>query len=106
MKTTMSVAEFARRMGIKEPGLLQRQKLKKHLSNWLVAYEFIAGMEASPKSVEIVSQMLLIELSESARPHVLERLYMRYSNLRREMETAMLHKACPALQEISAKKAA
>jgi hypothetical protein len=75
--------------------------------NWFLLHPELARMQASEDSLLVCRQYMYIELNreEGPRAHIMDRLYKRYSNLRREIETAAMATLLPEV-EVEAAEAA
>jgi hypothetical protein len=57
--------------------------------NWFLLHPRLAELEPNEAGLNVCRQYMHIELNreEGPRAHIMDRLYKRFSNLRREMET-------------------
>lgn len=79
------------------PTKLHEAELRGYLENWATLHEFMANMEADPGDLSTLLMLMGIEIaSESPRGYIIDRIYMRFSNLRRDWERSML----PGLGEV------
>ena len=84
---------------ISAPTAKLRQELLADLRNWALLYPKLAALQPDGEGLERCRQYLLIELEEppahanGPRDHIVDRLYKRMSNLRRDSETSMLSAA-------------
>jgi len=67
--------------------------------NWFLLHPELAKLEANEAGLNACRQYMHIELNreEGPRAHIMDRLYKRFSNLRREMETDAMAALIPDL---------
>lgn len=65
--------------------------------NWALLHPELARMQADENSLTVCRQYMYIELNreEGPRAHIMDRLYKRFSNLRREIETNAMFALLP-----------
>jgi hypothetical protein len=72
--------------------------------NWFLLHPELARLQADEASLTVCRQYMYIELNreEGPRAHIMDRLYKRFSNLRREIETTAMGTLLPAEEERAA----
>lgn len=69
--------------------------------NWFLLHPELAKLRANDAGLLLCRQYMHIELNreEGPRPHIMDRLYKRFSNLRREIETAAMDALLPEMAD-------
>lgn len=69
--------------------------------NWFLLHPELAKLHADESSLTVCRQYMYIELNreEGPRAHIMDRLYKRFSNLRREIETHAMAALLPVEEE-------
>lgn len=70
--------------------------------NWFLLHPELAALPASEFGLNKIREYMWIELNreEGPRHHIMDRLYKRFSNLRREIETNAMMALLPAVEEV------
>jgi hypothetical protein len=65
--------------------------------NWAVLHPKLASLQANEQGLKACRQMMYTELNRDGGPrfYIMDRLYKRFSNLRREMETSSMMSMLP-----------
>lgn len=89
--------KFTGMLGVVPPKKTQLAAMTLACRNWFLLHPELARLQADEAGLTTCSQFMYIELNreEGPRPHIMDRLYKRYSNLRREMETAAMGALLP-----------
>lgn len=74
------------------PSTRKSVELLDALTSWNKCHPYLRDMAPTEGSLESVGEMIYLELhrEDGARPWMVDRLYMRYSNLRRQYEGYLL----------------
>lgn len=93
--------KFTSMLGVVPPKKTQVAAMTLACRNWFLLHPELAKLQADEDGLTACSQYMYIELNreEGPRPHIMDRLYKRYSNLRREMETAAMGALLPEGEE-------
>jgi hypothetical protein len=67
-----------------------RKRLESKMGNWLTAHAYISTFQPTPSSLKELELMMLFEIEEYRRLHMLQRLRARYNNLRIKFEDKKL----------------
>lgn len=83
---------FCALLEITPPPKSRTAEMERVLRNWLLLHPVLAEMSATQDSLRLCTQYMHLELlrEDGPRPHIMNRLYKRFSNLRREMETTAM----------------
>lgn len=94
-------AKFTAMLGVVPPKKTQLAAMTHACRNWFLLHPELAKLRADEEGLTLCSQYMHIELNreEGPRYHIMDRLYKRYSNLRREMETAAMGSLIPEGEE-------
>jgi len=98
-KTAMRLLDL---VGVQPPTDKQLEYLQPAVSNWLVAHRFLTEHAGKPRErIEAAAQMLYLEITRDAGPrvHMLDRLHMKMSNIRREAEWEIIESQMPVVEE-------
>jgi hypothetical protein len=70
----------------------RREALQVHLRNWMQLYPLLSTMTPCEESLQACRELMVTELARDTGPrdHIMDRLYKRFSNLRRDMETTAM----------------
>ena len=84
--------QFTELLGVAPPPKAKQAEMEQTLRNWLLLHPVLATLQANAGGLKTCSQLMYVELQREDGPrfHVMDRLYKRYSNLRREMETSAM----------------
>jgi hypothetical protein len=65
--------------------------------NWALLHPILAKLDCDAAAMNVCRQYMHVELhrEEGPRFHIMDRLYKRFSNLRREMETSAMMALLP-----------
>lgn len=96
--------KFVGMLGVVPPKKAQLPAMTHACRNWFLLHPELARLRANEEGLTICAQYMYIELNreEGPRPHIMDRLYKRYSNLRREMETAVMDLLLPEEEDRAA----
>ena len=96
--------KFVGMLGVVPPKKAQLPAMTHACRNWFLLHPELARLRANEEGLTICTQYMYIELNreEGPRPHIMDRLYKRYSNLRREMETAVMDLLLPEEEDRAA----
>jgi hypothetical protein len=88
---------FIDTMGIAPPPDRQHNLVCSVTRNWALLHPALAALNADKAGLDACKHMMYVELNreEGPRWHIMDRLYKRFSNLRREMETTAMMKLLP-----------
>ncbi len=94
---TKEYNQFINVMDIEPPPTRMYAKMVETSRNWFMLHQTLATMEANKASLEMCKQFMYVELNREGGPrwHIMNRLYKRYSNLRRKIETVAMMKCLP-----------
>lgn len=70
--------------------------------NWALLHPELAALDATPASLTRCREFMYVELHREGGPryHIMDRLYKRFSNLRREIETASMGALLPEAETV------
>lgn len=96
--------KFTGMLGVVPPKKTQMAAMSHACRNWFLLHPELAKLRANEEGLTICTQYMYIELNreEGPRSHIMDRLYKRYSNLRREIETAAMSTLVPEGEERAA----
>lgn len=99
--STKKTQRFAALMGLQEVKPRTAAALAEILKTWQLLHPHLAAMNASETSLAKIRDLMAVELAreEGPRAHIMDRLYMRFSSLRREMETTAMAAAVPDYED-------
>jgi len=89
-------------VGVQPPNEKQLERLRPAVSNWLVAHRYLTELGGKPRDrIEAAAHMLYLEVTREAGPraHMLDRLHMKMSNIRREAEWEIVNSQMPVVEE-------
>jgi len=94
-------AKFEAMVELIPPKPAQAAGMERDVRNWALLHPRLAVLKANEAGLNVCRQFMHVELNreEGPRWHIMDRLYKRFSNLRREMETAAL---APLMPEVLA----
>ena len=89
--------KFVALMDIKPPTLKQAVYAEASTQNWALLHPVLAKLEANDAGLETCRRLMHVELLREGGPrfHIMDRLYKRFSNLRREIETSAMLELLP-----------
>jgi hypothetical protein len=96
---TKDYTKFTDMLGIYPPKRAS-ETLEAECRNWFLLHPALASLEASTASLETCRAYMYIELNREGGPrhHIMDRLYKRFSNLRRELETSAMAALLPEVE--------
>jgi hypothetical protein len=94
---------FCGLLEITPPPKTRVAEMERTLRNWLVLHPVLAEMAPTQESLRRCGHYMHMEMAreEGPRPHIMNRLYKRYSNLRREIETTAMSMLVAYEEELS-----
>lgn len=94
---TRDLKIFTAMLGVAPPAERAASDMEYAVRNWFHLHPALAKLQADQKGLDVCRQFMHLELSREGGPrrHIMDRLYKRYSNLRREIETAAMEKLLP-----------
>lgn len=93
--------KFSTLMGLVPPKRAQLAAMTIACRNWCLLHPELARLQADEASLMVCRQYMHLEANrpDGPRAHIMDRLYKRFSNLRREMETRAMAVLLPAEEE-------
>lgn len=90
-------SKFVELLGIVAPPAKLENGISLKLSNWVLLHPELAEIEPTLNGLKTIKHYMHLELNRDDGPrfHIMDRLYKRYSNLRREMESAAMALCLP-----------
>lgn len=94
---------FATLLGMQQPKPRAMNALSEISKNWFLLHPHLAALQATEGDLAKIRDIMWVELNREGGPrsHIMERLYMRYSSLRREMETNAMAALIPDQEELT-----
>lgn len=86
------------------PKKTQAAAMANESKNWFLLHPKLALLEPNEAGLNVCRQYMHVELNRDGGPraHIMDRLYKRFSNLRREMETSVMYALLPQPENIAA----
>ena len=99
--TSKDYRKFEALMELCPPPKNKMASIEQASRNWYLLYQELAKMKASDASLNTCRHFMYVELNreEGPRYHIMDRLYKRFSNLRREIETSAMLVLIPEAAE-------
>lgn len=96
--------KFSTLMGLVPPRLAQRAAMSIACRNWFLLHPELARLQADEAGLTVCRQYMHLELNrlDGPRAHIMDRLYKRFSNLRRETETRAMATLLPEKEQEAA----
>jgi hypothetical protein len=93
--------KFIALVGITTPKANALDAAVVNVKNWALLHPVLADLEANEAGLNVCRLHMYAELyrEEGPRYHIMDRLYKRFSNLRREIETSAMNVLLPELEE-------
>lgn len=92
---------FAALIGIQQPKPRAIAALTEVSKNWFLLHPHLKVLQATESDLGKIRDIMWVELNREGGPraHIMDRLYMRYSSLRREMETSAMQALIPEYED-------
>lgn len=83
---------FAATLDVKPLGKATLRRYEDNLRSWATLHPVLRELNPDDASLRTLAQLMSVELMRDGGPRdqIMDRLYKRYSNLRREMETTVM----------------
>jgi hypothetical protein len=93
--------KFCALLEVVPPKKTQMASMAAACKNWALLHPELARLHADESGLTVCRQYMYIELNreEGPRAHIMDRLYKRFSNLRREIETGTMAALLPEVAE-------
>lgn len=94
-KKAPTIADFFKSIGYTPIDKKKEATLRGKMANWQMVHPMLVDIQMSQKGLMTLASMMQAEngRDEGPRSHIMRRLYMKYSTLRRQMELEMLNDA-------------
>lgn len=83
----MTLPDFLQGIELSEK---DKARLEPIMANWLTAHEYVRTLESTRAGLQELKLMMVYEITERKRLHMLQRLRARFNNLRILYENAQL----------------
>lgn len=95
-------AKFEKLLALVPPRKSEAAAVQYACRNWALLHPELAALEATPAGLDRCREFMHVELHREGGPriHIMDRLYKRFSNLRREIETSAMGLLLPEAETV------